>query len=75
MVTRASWKLGQAIAGDRGHSPDVIGVAVMGLLDRAWYVERATMAGERVMPLDQVDPLSAPYFSMVVIPSSLAPTR
>ena len=46
-----------------------------GLLDRAWYVERATMAGERVMPLDQVDPLSAPYFSMVVIPSRLAPTR
>ena len=44
-----------------------------GLLDRAWYVERATMAGERVMPLDGVDPASAPYFSMVVIPSSLAP--
>jgi precorrin-2/cobalt-factor-2 C20-methyltransferase len=46
-----------------------------GLLDRAWYVERATMEGERVMPLDRVDPASAPYFSMVVIPSSLAPTR
>jgi precorrin-2/cobalt-factor-2 C20-methyltransferase len=46
-----------------------------GLLDRAWYVERATMAGERVMPLHRVDPASAPYFSMVVIPSSLAPTR
>ncbi|MGZ8819594.1 MAG: TetR/AcrR family transcriptional regulator [Mycobacterium sp.] len=37
MVTRASWKLGQAIAGDGAHSPDVIGVAVMGLLDRAWH--------------------------------------
>ena len=46
-----------------------------GLLDRAWYVERATMAGERVMRLDQVDPVGAPYFSMVVIPSGLAPTR
>jgi len=46
-----------------------------GLLDRAWYVERATMAGERVMRLDQADPAGAPYFSMVVIPSSLAPTR
>ncbi len=46
-----------------------------GLLDRAWYVERATMAGERVLRLDQVDPEGAPYFSMVVIPSSLAPTR
>jgi TetR/AcrR family transcriptional regulator len=37
MVTRASWKLGQAIAGNGKHSPDVIGVAVMGLLDRAWH--------------------------------------
>lgn len=37
MVTRASWKLGQAIAGNGPHSPDVIGVAVMGLLDRAWH--------------------------------------
>ncbi len=46
-----------------------------GLLHRAWYVERATMAGERVMRLDQVDPASCPYFSMVVIPSRLAPTR
>src|SRR6201992_2231389 len=37
MVSRASWKLGQAIAGDGAHSPDVIGAAGMGLLDRAWY--------------------------------------
>ena len=37
MVTAAAWKLGQAIAGDSAHSPEVIGVAVMGLLDRAWY--------------------------------------
>lgn len=48
MVTRASWKLGQAIAGDGVHSPDVIGVAVMGLLDRAWHtVHRQTVAVER----------------------------
>jgi AcrR family transcriptional regulator len=48
MVTRASWKLGQAIAGDGAHSPDVIGVAVMGLLDRAWHtVHRQTVAVER----------------------------
>jgi TetR/AcrR family transcriptional regulator len=48
MVTRASWKLGQAIAGDGAHSPDVIGVAVMGLLDRAWYtVHRQAVAVER----------------------------
>ncbi|BBX27051.1 TetR/AcrR family transcriptional regulator [Mycolicibacterium alvei] len=48
MVTRASWKLGQAIAGDGAHSPDVIGVAVMGLLDRAWHtVHRQTVAVDR----------------------------
>ncbi|ABK68867.1 TetR family transcriptional regulator [Mycobacterium avium subsp. hominissuis 101] len=49
MVTRASWKLGQAIAGGGGvHSPDVVGVAVMGLLDRAWHtVHRQTVAVDR----------------------------
>ncbi|MDV3124524.1 TetR/AcrR family transcriptional regulator [Mycobacterium sp. 21AC1] len=48
MVSRASWKLGQAIAGDGEHSPDVIGVTVMGLLDRAWHtVHRQTVAVER----------------------------
>ncbi len=48
MVSRASWKLGQAIAGDGAHSPDVIGVAVMGLLDRAWHtVHRQTVAVDR----------------------------
>jgi precorrin-2/cobalt-factor-2 C20-methyltransferase len=46
-----------------------------GLLHRAWYVERATMAGERIMRLEHVDPATSPYFSMVVIPSSLASTR
>jgi AcrR family transcriptional regulator len=48
MVSRASWKLGQAIAGRSSQSPDVIGVAVMGLLDRAWYtVHRQTVAVDR----------------------------
>ena len=48
MVSRASWKLGQAIAGDGAHSPEVIGVAVTGLLDQAWYtVHRQTLAVDR----------------------------
>ena len=48
MVTRASWRLGQAIAGNGAHSADVIGVAVMGLLDRAWHtVHRQTVAVDR----------------------------
>jgi hypothetical protein len=48
MVTRASWMLGQAIAGSGTHSPDVVGVAVMGLLDRAWHtVHQQTVAVDR----------------------------
>jgi precorrin-2/cobalt-factor-2 C20-methyltransferase len=47
----------------------------LGLLERARYVERATTDAERLLPLADVDPATAPYFSMVVIPSSLAPTR
>ena len=37
------------------------------LLDNAHYVERATMAEQRVMPLRRVKGDSAPYFSMVLI--------
>jgi AcrR family transcriptional regulator len=48
MIGRASWKLGHAIAGDQTHSPDVIGVAVTGLLDQAWYsLHRQTIAADR----------------------------
>jgi AcrR family transcriptional regulator len=48
MLTRAAWKLGQAVAGDGTHSPEVIGVAVMGLLDRAWYAVRT-----QTVPVDR----------------------
>lgn len=40
----------------------------LGLAGRALYVERATMANQRIVPLDQVDPMASPYFSMIVIP-------
>jgi precorrin-2/cobalt-factor-2 C20-methyltransferase len=46
-----------------------------GLIERAWYVERATMEAQRVLPLCDVNPRDAPYFSMVVIPSATAPGR
>jgi precorrin-2/cobalt-factor-2 C20-methyltransferase len=46
-----------------------------GLLERAWYVERATMEGERTLPLKDADPAGAPYFSLVVIPSDTASVR
>ena len=50
-------------------------VTEAGLLERAWYVERATMATQKVCPLAEADAASAPYFSMVVIPSAAAPLR
>jgi precorrin-2/cobalt-factor-2 C20-methyltransferase len=37
------------------------------LLERAHYIERATLAGERMMPLAAFDQETAPYFSMIVI--------
>ena len=39
-----------------------------GLLDRALYVERGTMAGEVVLPLRQKRDDEAPYFSVVLVP-------
>ena len=47
-----------------------------GLLDRAHYVERATMTNQRLAPLTDVDPATSPYFSIVVVPgANLAPVR
>lgn len=43
-------------------------LAETGLLDRAIYVERGTMAGERVMALSDKPDDAAPYFSMVLVP-------
>jgi precorrin-2/cobalt-factor-2 C20-methyltransferase len=40
----------------------------LGLDGRALYVERATMANQKVVPLADVDPLSSPYFSLVIVP-------
>jgi precorrin-2 methylase len=50
-------------------------VARAGLLDRAFYVERATMAEETVRPLRDAHPDRPPYFSMIVIPSATASLR
>jgi len=43
-------------------------VATAGLLDRAIYVERGTMADERIMPLGECEASTGPYFAMVLIP-------
>jgi precorrin-2 C20-methyltransferase / precorrin-3B C17-methyltransferase len=39
-----------------------------GLADKALFIERATMAAERIIPLREVDPLHVPYFSLILIP-------
>jgi len=41
----------------------------LGLASRARYIERATTAQQRVIPLDEVEPTTVPYFSMIVIPT------
>lgn len=41
-----------------------------GLADRAVYVERGTMAGERVVPLRDKADDAAPYFSLVLVPGN-----
>lgn len=44
-----------------------------GVLDRAFYVERASQEAERVLPAAEVDPDSAPYFSIIVVPGPERP--
>ena len=39
----------------------------LGRLKGAVYIERATLADERVMPLADVDDATAPYFSMILV--------
>jgi len=40
----------------------------LNLAKRALYVERATMQNQRIVPLDAVDPMASPYFSLIVVP-------
>jgi precorrin-2 C20-methyltransferase/precorrin-3B C17-methyltransferase len=39
-----------------------------------FYVERATMAGQRCAALDDVDPAGVPYFAIALLPGALAAT-
>jgi precorrin-2/cobalt-factor-2 C20-methyltransferase len=44
-------------------------LASAGLLERAIYVERATMAEEKIIPLPELpDDMEAPYFSLIIVP-------
>ncbi|MFQ0813160.1 precorrin-2 C(20)-methyltransferase [Brucella anthropi] len=40
----------------------------LGLMDRALYVERATMSNQRIVPLAEVDGGDCPYFSIILVP-------
>ena len=44
-------------------------LAESGRLEEAFYVERATWQNQRVEPFADVDPSSAPYFSLALVPS------
>jgi precorrin-2/cobalt-factor-2 C20-methyltransferase len=37
------------------------------LAARAVYVEHASLGSQRILPLDEVDPATAPYFSMILV--------
>ncbi|MGV0584060.1 precorrin-2 C(20)-methyltransferase [Mycobacteroides chelonae] len=41
-----------------------------GVLDRAYYVERASTSQQRVLSAADVDPSSVPYFSLVLVPGA-----
>ena len=43
-------------------------LAAAGLLDRAIYVERATMPGQRISQIAEMAEDSAPYFSLILVP-------
>lgn len=45
-----------------------------GRLEGALYVERASMAEERYLPVADVDPATVPYFSLIVVPGDTKPT-
>ena len=47
----------------------------MGLAGKAYYVERASHAGQRALPLAEVDPASATYFAIILILKETAPWR
>lgn len=41
-----------------------------GVAGKALFIERATMSAERIIALDDVDPESVPYFSLILVPDT-----
>jgi precorrin-2 C20-methyltransferase/precorrin-3B C17-methyltransferase len=46
-----------------------------GLAEKAFFIERATMAAQRIVPLPEVDSQDVPYFSLILIPDASQPQR
>ncbi|OYR22690.1 precorrin-2 C(20)-methyltransferase [Brucella thiophenivorans] len=42
----------------------------LGLMDRALYIERATMQNQRIAPLADVSGSDSPYFSLILVPGN-----
>ena len=61
-------KLGRTFPGVRD------ALAQAGRLEGALYVERASLAEERVQPVADVDPATVPYFSLIVVPGDTKPS-
>ncbi len=41
----------------------------LGLIERAKYIENATMENQKILSIDEVEAQTVPYFSLIVIPS------
>lgn len=42
----------------------------LGLMDRALYIERATMQNQRIAPLAEISGSDSPYFSLILVPGN-----
>ncbi|NJL92164.1 MAG: precorrin-2 C(20)-methyltransferase [Coleofasciculaceae cyanobacterium SM2_1_6] len=45
----------------------------LGLLERALYIERATLPNQRIIPITELDPEAVTYWSLILIPSQTKP--
>ena len=69
-LTRRLADTGAAAIMKLGKNLDKVRVVLgeLGLMDRALYVERATMANQRIVPLAEVNGSDCPYFSIILVP-------
>jgi precorrin-2/cobalt-factor-2 C20-methyltransferase len=45
----------------------------LGLLERALYIERATLPNQQIIPITEIDPEVVTYWSLILIPSKTKP--